>query len=307
MRVSVIVPVYNPGTHLDGCVQSLLGQTMPADQYELIFVDDGSTDGTGERLDALAGACEHVRVQHIPNSGWPGRPRNVGLGLARGEFVYFVDNDDWLGDEGLARLYAAAVEGDADLVVGKVVGHGRWLPRGIFVRNRHGLTADGPPVGLLTPHTLSRREMLERYGIPFPEVRTPLEDHPFVVEAYFRARRISILADYPCYHWVHRGRATNASFAPPDPGPYFARVREVLDLVDSHTEPGELRDRLYLRWYRGKALGRLIGRQFELYDRPYMQCVLDEVRTLMLERFPPRLDPRLTYRHQLRARLVRGG
>ena len=62
----------------------------------MIFVDDGSTDGTRRRLDALAAEHDHVRVEHIPNSGWPGRPRNVGLDLARGEFVYFVDNDDWL-------------------------------------------------------------------------------------------------------------------------------------------------------------------------------------------------------------------
>src|SRR4051795_10146946 len=139
MRVSVIVPVYNPGAHLDECVESLLAQTMPVDEHELIFVDDGSTDGSGERLDALAAEHPHVRVQHIPNSGWPGRPRNVGLGLARGEFVYFVDNDDWVGPETLARLYATAVADAADVVVGKVVGHGRWVPYGVFVRNEHGL------------------------------------------------------------------------------------------------------------------------------------------------------------------------
>src|SRR3954471_2900032 len=121
MRVSVIVPVYNPGAHFDQCVESLLGQTL---QAELIFVDDGSTDGTAERLDALAAEHANVVVRHIPNSGWPGRPRNVGLEIARGEFVYFVDNDDRIGPEALARLHAAAVDGEADIVIGKVVAHG---------------------------------------------------------------------------------------------------------------------------------------------------------------------------------------
>jgi glycosyltransferase involved in cell wall biosynthesis len=304
MRVSVIVPVYNPGAHLDECVESLLAQTMPADEHELIFVDDGSTDGSGERLDALAAEHPHVVVRHIPNSGWPGKPRNVGLDMARGEFIYFVDNDDRLGAEALARLCAFADEGDADIVIGKVVVHGRWLPRGIFTANRHGLTAEDAPFGLLTPHKLFRRELLNRHGIRYPEVRSPLEDHPFVVEAYFRARRISVLADYPCYHWV--GRGSNASFSAPDPVAYFRRVREVLDIVDAHTEPGPLRDRLYMRWYRGKAVGRVSGRQFKRWDLDYMQTVLDEVRALTLERFPERLDASLNYRDRLRAGLVRG-
>src|SRR5688572_6018574 len=108
-RVSVIVPVFNPGPRLEGCVRSLLAQTMPPGDLELIFVDDGSTDGSPARLDALAAEHGHVRVEHISPSGWPGRPRNVGIGMACGEYVLFVDNDDWLGEEAAARMHAMAV------------------------------------------------------------------------------------------------------------------------------------------------------------------------------------------------------
>src|SRR5215217_4592305 len=66
-KVSVIVPVYDPGPDIDDCIDSLLRQTLPADELELIFVDDGSTDDTPARLDALAAAHRHVRVEHIPN------------------------------------------------------------------------------------------------------------------------------------------------------------------------------------------------------------------------------------------------
>src|SRR4051812_825426 len=125
IRVSVIVPVFDPGEAIDECIASLLAQTMPAGGLELIFVDDGSTDGTAERLDALAAGHAHVRVKHIPNSGWPGRPRNLGMEMARAEFVYFVDNDDWLEPDAVERLHAAAVEDAADIVIGKVVGHGK--------------------------------------------------------------------------------------------------------------------------------------------------------------------------------------
>src|SRR4051812_1252197 len=125
MKVSAIVPVYNPGSDIDDCIRTLLDQSLLPADYEVIFVDDGSTDGTGERLEALAVAHANVRVEHIPNSGWPGRPRNVGLDMARGEFVYFVDNDDWVGHEALERCYERAVRDDVDIVIGKVVGHGK--------------------------------------------------------------------------------------------------------------------------------------------------------------------------------------
>src|SRR3954468_20938007 len=136
MKVSAIVPVYNPGTDIDDCIRTLLDQSLAPSDYEVIFVDDGSTDGTGERLDQLGREHPNVHVEHIPNSGWPGRPRNVGLELAKGEFVYFVDNDDWVGREALESLYERALRDDAVIVTGKVVGHGKLVPRDLFAADR---------------------------------------------------------------------------------------------------------------------------------------------------------------------------
>ena len=135
--MSVIVPVYNPGANIDDCIDSLLGQSLPPEEYEVIFVDDGSTDETPARLDALAAEHEHVRVEHIPNSGWPGKPRNIGIEMARGEYVYFVDNDDWIGKRRAASgCTTARVRDEADIVIGKVVGEGKFVARSVFKRDR---------------------------------------------------------------------------------------------------------------------------------------------------------------------------
>ena len=99
--LSVIMPVRNAAADVRNAVAMLSRQTF--EDFEILAVDDGSTDGTGERLEALAAEHDHVTTVRIPNSGWPGRPRNVGLDTARGEFVYFVDHDDWIGDEALER------------------------------------------------------------------------------------------------------------------------------------------------------------------------------------------------------------
>ena len=128
VSVSVVVPVYNPGKHLQPCIDSLLRQSMPADRLELIFVDDGSTDDSPALLDRLAAEHDHVRVIHQANSGWAGAPRNAGIRAATGDYVQLVDQDDWLGDEALERLHAYAVANDADIVIGKMVGVGD--PRG---------------------------------------------------------------------------------------------------------------------------------------------------------------------------------
>lgn len=83
VRVSVVVPVYNTGEHIEQLIDSLAAQTLPQDEFEVIFADDGSTDETPARLDRLAQERDNVSVLHLPNSGWPGRPRNAGTDVAR--------------------------------------------------------------------------------------------------------------------------------------------------------------------------------------------------------------------------------
>ena len=309
LKVSAIVPVYNPGARIDRCIESLVGQSLPEDEYEVIFVDDGSTDSTPERLDRLAAEHAHVRVEHIPNSGWPGRPRNVGLDMARGEYVYFVDNDDYVGPEALERLYERAVRADADVVVGKVVGRGKPVPRAVFERNRDGRTLRWPPlVRLLTPHKLFRRALLVEHSIRFPEGRRRLEDHVFTMHAYLHARRVSILADYPCYYWVrHPDESANVSYQGFDPADYYGNVREVLDLVVEHTEPGELRDRLLAHWYRGKMLGRVGGSSFAGRPADARRALYDEVRALARERYGEGVDRFLSRSLRVRSHLLREG
>jgi hypothetical protein len=228
--------------------------------------------------------------------------------MAKGEFVYFVDNDDWLGPQALERLHSAALSNDADIVIGKVVGHGKIVPRTLFRRNRPEVTLEWPPLlRLLTPHKLFRKALLDEHRIRFPEGRRRLEDHMFVVHAYFHARRISVLADYPCYHWMLRDASTNASWRRLDPVAYFDNVREVLDLVEEHTERGPLRDRLYAHWYRGKMLGRVGGGPFVRREPRYRRELYEEIRRLALERYGPGVDEWLPFNLRVRSHLLREG
>ncbi|MGW5637229.1 glycosyltransferase family 2 protein [Streptomyces sp. NPDC003832] len=305
VKVSVIVPVYNPGAYIEECVSSLLRQSLPPDSYEVIFVDDGSTDDTPGRLDELAAEHPRITVLHQENSGWSGKPRNVGVEASRGEYVMFVDNDDHLGDEALERMYDYAVANDADVVVGKMAGQGRGVPVELFRDNHPRATVENAPlIDSLTPHKMFRRAFLDRIGLRFPEGRRRLEDHVFVTEAYLRAGNVSVLSDYVCYYHVRREDASNAGFQRFDPVGYFKNLREALDVVERYTEPGPLRDRLFRRWLRVEMVERMRGKRLLGLPADYRKELFREIHSVVVERFGPGVAEGLPPTQQVVAELI---
>ncbi|MFF7970017.1 glycosyltransferase [Streptomyces sp. NPDC007905] len=306
VKVSVVVPVYNPGPYIEDCVASLLRQSLPPDEFEVIFVDDGSTDATPARLDALAAEHPHLSVIHQENSGWSGTPRNVGIEASRGEFVMFVDNDDHLGDEALERMYEYGVAHKADVIVGKMAGKGRPVPVELFRSNHPHATVDNTPlIDSLTPHKMIRRSFLDRTGLRFPEGRRRLEDHVFIAEAYLRADNVSVLSDYVCYYHVKREDASNAGFQRFEPVGYFKNLREALDVVERYTEPGPLRDRLLRRWLRVEMVERMSGRRLLAMPDDYRRELFREMHAVVVERFGPGVAPGLRPDQRIVAALIR--
>lgn len=284
--VSVVVPVFEPGASFDACIGSLLAQSLPVDQVELILVDDGSRDDTPARLDALAAAHPHIRVRHEPGSGWAGRPRNVGIEMATGRYIQFVDQDDRLGPEALERSAAMADANGTDIVIGKVTSDFRGVPHGLFTRDRERDTVwTAPLIDSLTPHKLFRRSFLMEHGIRFPEGRRRLEDQLFMVRAYFAGATASVLASYPCYFYLQRPDGTNAGSATIDPAGYYGNLREVLDVVIASTEPGPDRDGFLARFLRVELLGRLEG-DIVRGDDAYRQALVEEVASTIATYIP---------------------
>ncbi|MFH8471826.1 glycosyltransferase family 2 protein [Streptomyces sp. NPDC018000] len=305
VKVSVVIPVYNPGEYIEDCISSLLRQSLPDDEYEAIFVDDGSTDATPARLDEIAAAYPHMHVIHQESSGWSGKPRNVGTAAARGEFIMYVDNDDWLGDEALERMYNYGVENDADVIIGKMAGKGRPVPVELFRTNRpRARVSNAPLMDSLTPHKMFRKEFLESNGIRFREGRRRLEDHVFVVETYLLASNISVLSDYLCYYHIKREDASNAGFQRFDPVGYYKNLREALDIVEKHTDPGPLRDSMYRRWLRNEMVERLRGKRLLQLPEDYRQELFTEIRGVVTERFGPGVAEKMQPTQQIVAALV---
>jgi glycosyltransferase involved in cell wall biosynthesis len=249
--VTVVVPVYNSGPAIDSCIDSLMAQTLPADRLQLVFSDDGSTDGTGDKLDRLAARHPHVEVIHSPNSGWPGRPRNLGIDAATGDYIQFVDHDDSLAPDALARLVDYGRTNHADIVIGRVTSNFRPTPNGLFRENHPACSIrDAQLIDSLTPHKMFRRQFLLDTGIRYPEGKVRLEDQLFMVKTYFAAASVAVLSEFPCYFYRRRPEGEHAADEVVDPAVYYGYLREVLDVIAANTEPGELRDELYRRFYR---------------------------------------------------------
>ena len=114
MLISVIVPVYNVEKYLADCVESILQQTFR--DFELILIDDGSKDRSGEICDAFAETDDRIVVVHQDNQG-QSKTRNYGVLISKGEYIVFVDSDDLIFPHYLETLYKESQNSGAELVI----------------------------------------------------------------------------------------------------------------------------------------------------------------------------------------------
>ncbi|MFJ3924057.1 glycosyltransferase family 2 protein [Streptomyces sp. NPDC090022] len=232
-RVSVVVIAYNDAGLVGEAVSSALAQGPVVS--EVIAVNDRSTDGTAEVLDALAAAHPRLKVIHrSENSGGCGTPRNDGIAAATAPYVLFLDSDDVLPAGAAEALLAAAVRAKAPVTVGACVR--RELPQGNDVPWMPGLhtggdvierPADRPELvrDTLCVNKLYERAFLDEHGIRFPDGRFVYEDFVFTARVLAAAPRIAAVDDL-VYVWHVRRSAAQVSISldRKDVGNWRARI-----------------------------------------------------------------------------------
>lgn len=190
--VAVVIPVYNAAVYLDECLSSVLAQTH--NYLELVCVDDGSTDDSLEVLTRIAATDPRMRVIPRPHRG-PSAARNTGIDAARGDFLTFVDSDDTVSPDLIARLLDRI--GAQDLVVSGWAGEPRVLGRYIAVYDglRHGL--------LNTTSKLYRLGLIRSHGVRFDEDLAIGEDVEFNIRCLLAAGGAAVI---PNELYQHRRR-----------------------------------------------------------------------------------------------------
>lgn len=208
-KVSVIVPVYNAEKTIERCVTSILDQEFT--DLELILMDDGSTDGTATILDAIASQDPRVHVVHKENTG-VSDTRNAGLDLARGEWIQFLDADDWISPEATKLLVRSAEENDCDMVISdfyRVIGDrvsrkGDIDAEGVLTREEYGdYMLENPAdfyYGVLW-NKLYRRDIIEEHELRMDVSLSWCEDFLFNLEYVLHTTAIWPL-HVPIYYYV---------------------------------------------------------------------------------------------------------
>lgn len=226
-KVSVVVPIYNVEKYLKQCIDSLLNQTLK--DIEIVLVDDGTRDNSGKIADGYGSRYDNIKVIHQDNRGL-GPARNTGIENATGEYIAFVDGDDWVQLDMYEKLYKIAKRNDCDIVVSGHCDYKNGVPvatkkhplSGQFFSSKEEISkirkclfghypedkvVEAFPMSVCM--SLYKREVINRFNLRFQKILS--EDTIFNIAAYSCAKTISFVAytDY-CYRKEEQASITKS-------------------------------------------------------------------------------------------------
>ena len=240
MKISVIIPVYNSSTYLRKCLDSVVNQTLK--DIEIIVINDGSTDDSKNIIEEYS--CKYKNIIFIDqeNKGI-GKTRNIGIKKATGEYITFVDSDDYIKENMLEEYYKYARKHNFDLVIGSYIKkiNNKEI---IFENNKFktGNVKTTPQILYLIEYgpwaKLYKRELLTNNNIYFDEKRK-YEDMPFVSKTLLKSKLIGQITEPYYYYIIHNNSETTTM---------DKRVFDILDILkeikDYYKREYYLRDEL---------------------------------------------------------------
>lgn len=266
--ISIIVPVYNVEKYLCRCIDSILEQTIK--NYELILVDDGSTDNSGKICDDYQKKKEQIIVIHKENGGLSSA-RNAGIDIATGEYLGFVDGDDFIDNDMYEFLYNNIIKEEAEISVcgsfdcydGKI---SKILPPYYKVMNQEDAIKsilDGKIAGASACNKLYKREI-------FNDIRYPIgktsEDAFIIIELLMKCNKIVISSKQKYYYFHRENSITTCRF-----------TKAQFDVIEAYSNNYKLVCKYYPR-IQNIALERLAWAYFVTLDRMIASNMCDKYK-----------------------------
>ncbi len=214
--ISIIVPVYNVEIYLEKCVDSIIKQTF--DKIEIILVDDGSTDNSGNICDTIALKDERIRVIHKENGGLSSA-RNIGIKNAQGLYYGFIDSDDYIEPDMYEVLYRNIIDSDADLSIcgildvfeGRDNRHSKKVTRIIDNKEAIKHVFEGKEFSVNAVNKLYKKELFD--GVSYPEGKYT-EDAFVIIEILLKCKRVVYTTEQKYYYYHRENSITTQRFTP---------------------------------------------------------------------------------------------
>lgn len=305
IKVSIIVPIYNVQKYLAKCLDTVINQTLK--EIEIICVNDGSTDSSGKILEDFAKKDSRIIIINKKNGGLSSA-RNAGMKIAKGEYIGFVDSDDWIEETMFEKLYNNAKKYDSQMSICAVhkyddrtktiIDDDPYFTLGYFNEsfdgrsfNHHETKDFIIELCVMAWNKIYKRSFLEREGAVFPDGLI-FEDGPFFFSIYFKMDRVSIVRDYLYYYRINRVNSIIQKG-----GKNFINIFDVIDLMWKEIKPLPYFDQIKYDFlmskyrdasYRCRTIDKKYGNMF--YERfknfgPFFDTSLFDMN-IVQQKFP---------------------
>ena len=232
--ISIIVPVYNVEKYIERCIESILSQTYT--NFELLLIDDGSTDQSGKICDKYAGKEDRIKVYHKKNNGATSA-RLFGISVAKGYWIHFVDSDDTITPDSLERLIDVSKTGNYDIIGGTVI----WNNSEIFQYKTQGemnsteyikalLSGDtnGGPVAKII-----RRDLFCQAKLNIPKEITNNEDLLMLISIGLYVNKVFFSDKLAIYNYRSRPNSSSSKIMPISQ--WIKLFQQILSIIKTNT------------------------------------------------------------------------
>lgn len=254
--VSIIVPTYNAAPYIERCIESIINQSFK--DIEIIVVDDQSTDNTVELLNSYASQCKEIKILNTEKKQMAGGARNIGIDNARGKFISFIDNDDWVDTDFLYHMTRALSDEDADIAICGVKReydnarsscvryeyNTKNIITGKFAISLLSRVLDQDiSISAIVCNKLFRSEFLKEGGYRFFE-NCYNEDDIFIFTAFLDAKKVSITNE-TYYHQYQRKNSISRSFNKKHIDDLFFAFKEIKKELSSRNLSQKYKEHYY--------------------------------------------------------------
>ena len=317
-RISIIVPVYNAASYLEQCISSLLNQTYS--DIEVLLIDDGSTDNSGAICEEFAEKDKRVVYIRQQNQG-VSVARNTGLDRASGEWITFVDSDDWVMPQMCERVLNTAIENNADVVIWSYLSHygSKIVESKLIDGTSRDLTGEKEKLELKTISQyyggiakgssisagctwgkLYKRELIENNHIRFTPGLTRAQDTVFSLEAFELAKKIVFL-DENLYNYRRTDTSitSGTKYIKDCSTPFNMLLEAYNSFINRYHKGHAFREALYLRtiqvlmWhFRHNLFNTRNNQSWPVIRREILQLIKSEPYRTALKEVNIRLLPK---------------